>query len=114
MAGFKHRYLVIKINSKIESAILSNIKNILYRNIKTNFGDYILSLIDTLEVIESYESLGILILRCNLAIYKYLCYTIISTGTVNDKGVRMTIQNVSGILKKAKKRMLSEVKNDIK
>lgn len=112
MAGFKHRYLVIKISSKIESAVLSNIKNILYRNMKMNFGDFILSLIDTFEIVESYENLGIFILRCNLAIYKYLCYTIISTGSVNDKGVRMTIQNVSGILKKAKKELLSEVKKN--
>lgn len=109
MAGFKHRYLILKVDSKIESAVLSNIKNILYKNMKLNFGDHVLSLIDTFEVVESYENLGILILRCNLAIYKYLCYTIISIGKVNESEVKITIKNASGILKKAKKKLLLEI-----
>jgi RNase P/RNase MRP subunit POP5 len=112
MAGFKHRYLVIKVNSKIETAIASNIKNILLRNMKTNFGDFILSLIETFEIVENYENLSIIIIRCNLAIYKYLCHTIISIGKINDNNVRLTILNVSGILKKAKKKLLSSIKKE--
>lgn len=111
MAGFKHRYLIVKVNS---TAVLSNIRNILYKNMKSNFGDHVLSLIDTFEVIESYENLGVVILRCNLAVYKYLCHTIVSIGRIGDSDVRMTINNVSGILKKAKKKLLLEINKPMK
>ncbi len=112
MAGFKHRYLILRVvaNSESTKALISNIKNILYKSIKLNFGDSALSLIDTFEVVESYENLNILILRCNLAIYKYLSYCIVSMGKINEIGVRITIENVSGICRRAKMKFVEFIK----
>lgn len=114
MAGFKHRYIVIKIESKADAAIASNLRNLLYRSMKTNFGDFVLSAIDRFEVLESHENLGIVILRCNLGIYKYLCYTLISLGRFNDTNVRFSILVSSGILKKAKIKLLRIMECDSK
>ena len=112
MAGFKHRYLVLKVNSDYKVAL--GVKNVIYKSMKTNFGDFVLSLVDTFEVVESYEKLGLLILRCNLSIYKYLCYTIISMGKVSNSNIRVSIVNVSGILKKAKKKLILDFNKESK
>lgn len=115
MAGFKHRYIIVKIDSKcmrgkedtsMNATLAQGIKNIVYNSIKNNFGEYVLGMIDCFDVIERYEHLGIAIVRCNLSIYKYVCYTICSIGKVNETDVRFSILAVSGILRKAKKKML--------
>lgn len=112
MAGFKHRYIIVKIiskdleNKKIDSDITLGIKSFIYNSLKANFGENILGMVDYFEVVESYEALGIVLLRCNLSIYKYICYTICSTGKLKDKNVKFNILGVSGILKKAKLKIL--------
>jgi RNase P/RNase MRP subunit POP5 len=112
MAGFKHRYLIVKLEckmsngKKIDEGIITTFRTIIYNSIKSNFGEHALGMIDYFEVIERYETLGIVILRCNHAIYKYVCYTICSIGRVNETNVRFNILAVSGILRKAKKKML--------
>lgn len=111
MAGFKHRYIVVKIESKADAALASNLRNLLYKSMKTNFGDFVVSAIDRFEVLENHENLGVVILRCNLAIYKYLCYTLISLGRLNDVNVRFSILASSGILKKAKSKLLKIIEN---
>lgn len=115
MAGFKNRYLIVKIDSfKKRNLSKASIYNILYNNIKYNFGEYTLSLIDTFEVIESYENLEIVIIKCNLQIYKYLCYCLVTFGSIkdqsmqnlNDDKIKFSILLTSGILKKAKRKFL--------
>ncbi|ELA41909.1 uncharacterized protein VICG_01093 [Vittaforma corneae ATCC 50505] len=119
MAGFKHRYIVVKIDYRhtnrresthLDAALAQGIKNLLYNSIKTNFGEYVLGMIDCFEVVERYDCLGIVIIRCNLSIHKYVCYTICSMGKVSEAEVRFSILAVSGILRKAKKRLL-EIEN---
>lgn len=106
MVGVKHRYIVVKIESKAGAAIASNLRSLLHRHMKINFGDFVLSAIDRFEVLENHENLGIVILKCNLCIYKYLCYTLVSLGRFNDLNVRFSILASSGILRKAKSKLL--------
>lgn len=108
MAGFKHRYIVVKVESKADAPLVSNFKSNLLKNLKLQFGDVVLSLIDVLEIEESYENLGLLIIRCNLSVYKYITYTIVTTGKCNDLNVRFSIVDVGGILKKVKKRVVEK------
>lgn len=100
MAGFKHRYIIIQIEGPND--VSSLLKPTLLKNIKNDFGDLVLSLIDCFEIVEYHSALNIAILRCNLSIYKYLCYSIVSTGKISFSNARISILHVSGILKKAK------------
>ena len=109
MAGFKHRYIVLEIESNLNESFKSKLKDILYLNLKDNFGDLVLSKIDNFEISEFYENLQIAILKCNLEIYKYLCYTIVTIGKVNSLNVHFKIVAVSGIIKKAKVMLLKYI-----
>jgi len=111
MAGFKHRYIVVKIDSKANNAVASNLRSLLYKNIKHNFGDFVLSTIDCFEILETHENLGIVIIRCNLSFYKYLTYSIVSLGSFNDIKVRFSILATSGILRRAKIKLLKIIEN---
>lgn len=111
MAGFKHRYLIVKIEGLREKKLTKTyIYKVILNSLRHNFGEYALGLIDTLEVIETYENLEIVIIRCNLLIYKYLCYCLIITGSIKEstaeERVKFSILLTSGILKRAKKRFL--------
>lgn len=107
MAGFRHRYIIVKIQSEAcNEAVVDGLKSLLYTSLKTNFGDFVLGMIEVMEVIERYDALHVGIIRCNLAIYKYICHTICSIGKANDSRVKFSILAVSGILKKAKKKMI--------
>jgi RNase P/RNase MRP subunit POP5 len=111
MAGYKHRYLIIKVDAASEKCVPSSIKNAIIKNIKTDFGDVVLGLMDCLEVAEYHENLGIAVIKCNLAIYKYVCYTLVAMGKINKMSIRLQILFTSGILKKAKIAYLKEIKN---
>ena len=111
MAGFKHRYIIVKIDSKADHAVASNLKSLLHKSIKNNFGDLVLSAIDCIEILETHENLGIVVIRCNLAIYKYLTYSLISLGALNDTKVRFSILATSGILRRAKIKLLKIMEN---
>jgi len=106
MAGFKHRYLILEISPRRGHNALHTLKRLLERELCTGFGIYSLSLIDYLEVLEYHEALGMAIVRCNLEVYKYLCYTIVTLCKVNKMEIRIEIVAVSGILRRAKRRFL--------
>lgn len=103
MAGIKNRYLAVSHNSEFPA---TSIKNTLYSTLRIHFGELILSKIDVLEVLESYDALKIVIIRCNLDVYKYLCYVICTMGRIGETNVKLSIVEVSGILKKLKKKIV--------
>lgn len=111
MAGFKHRYLILKVRTASSQSFASTLRTILWNGIKEDFGDYVLSKIDYFEVCEYHDHLGIAIIRCNIDVYKYLCYVIVTQGCVHNMNIRMHILFVSGILKKAKKALLRYIKH---
>lgn len=106
----KHRYLIIKIESSEKSDISNTIINTIREGLKDNFGEYILSKIERMELCEYHEDLAIAIVRCNLEIYKYVCYLLVTIGKLNRINIRFTIISVSGILKKAKIQLLKYLK----
>lgn len=110
MAGIKNRYLAVSHNSEFST---TSIKNTLYSSLRLNFGEMILSKIDVLEILESYDTLKIIVIRCNLDIYKYLCHVICTMGRIGETNVKLSIVEVSGILKKLKKKILKKYSNDL-
>lgn len=108
MAGLKHRYLAVKLETKSTQFSCASIKNALYNSLKINFGEYVLSQIDCFDILESHENLGVVIIRCNLSIHKYLCHVICTLGRVGDANVKLSVITVSGILKKARKRLIAD------
>lgn len=107
MAGIKNRYLAVTYSSGFPT---TSIKNTLYNSLRINFGEVVLSKIDVFEMLESYDTLKIVILRCNLDVYKYLCHIICTMGRIGDSNVKLSIVEVSGILKKLKKKILKRAK----
>ncbi|KAI4292887.1 hypothetical protein PAPHI01_2161 [Pancytospora philotis] len=77
--------------------------------LRDDFGDYIMGKIDYFEVCEYYDALGVAIVRCNLDVYKYLCYVIVTKGQLGKLQVGMRILFTSGVLKKAKRAYLAHL-----
>lgn len=90
-------------DASIESALIPLLRS----SLKKNFGDYSLGLIDRLELCEYHPNLSIAIIKCNLEIYKQLCYVLVTTGSADRADVKFTVLSVSGILKKCKRKFLS-------
>lgn len=113
MVGLKHRYLIVQIKSETGRSFAPTIKTILLNSIKDDFGDYIMSKVDYFEICEYHEALGIVIIRCNLDIYKYLCYAIVTKGQIGKLPTSLRILYTSGILKKAKAKFLQQIGKEI-
>lgn len=110
MAGFKHRYLVLKLDGI--APVSEIISNFIQRRLRADFGEYALGLIDIFEVVEVHKRLGMALIRCNLQIYKYIAYVLITSAGKKEDGIRIQIMTVSGILKKARKKMLNIINHE--
>lgn len=110
MVVCKHRYLIVKIASQEKQNLSTVLINFLNENMRKNFGDFIISKLTKLELCEYHENMNVAIIKCNLEIYKYLAYTIV---TANLSNTRISIISVSGILKKAKIELLKKNKSKI-
>ncbi|KAM0680380.1 hypothetical protein GINT2_001438 [Glugoides intestinalis] len=106
MTCAKHRYLILKVYTKEKEICPITIKNSIYNSLKFNFGEYVLSMICCFEVIECYPNLAVLTIKCDLDLYKYICYCINTIGTINGTNTKLSVISTSGILRKAKKRLL--------
>lgn len=114
MVKIKNRYIAIRINSLEKDPKLKQIQNIIYTNLKECFGDIIMSKIEYLEICEIYEQHRKIILKCNLAIYKHICFVISTIGKAMDLNIRLETIFVSGILKKVKSALLRKFKEEAK
>lgn len=106
MTCAKHRYLILRVYTEEKDFCPITIKNSIYNSLKFNFGDYVLSMICCFDVIECYPNLAVITIKCDLDVYKYICHTISTIGTIKGTNVKLSIISTSGILRKAKKRLL--------
>ena len=112
MVVSKHRYLIVHLSGGTNEHSASALIQSLREQIQEDFGTYALSLIDKLDVCEYHQNLQVGILRCNLEIYKFLCFSLLTMGA--KKNLRIRLLSVSGILKKAKKEALRILKEEAK
>lgn len=90
-------------------SLASTLRSILWEKIGEGFGEYALGKVECLEVCEFHAALGIAVIRCNLGVFKHLCQVISESRAQGDLGLRLEIVSVSGILKKAKQRLLTYI-----
>ncbi|KAI5148331.1 ribonuclease P/MRP protein subunit POP5 [Enteropsectra breve] len=114
MSGFKHRYIVVKVRAEQEQSMESTLKTYILKEIKDMFGDYVLAMVDYLEILEYHKTLQLAIIRCNLSIYKYVCYAVIMNKKMSDAKLSCSILHVSGIMKKAKSKLIKELSQSSK
>lgn len=110
MVKIKNRYIAIEIKTEDHREFTSNIPELIKQSMKVCFGDIILSKIVNLEVCEHHRNLNTCILKCNLDVYKYICYILATQGSVNGLNTHFRIILVSGILKKLKMGLLKHYK----
>lgn len=106
MACYKHRYLVLEVDSDDPRVTASSLPGTLLDIIRKQHGDFGLSMVDCLEVVENYSAHRVLILKVNVDAYRIVRDIVINY----DIGKSIRCIAASGILKKAQKRLLEMAK----
>lgn len=92
----------------LESALISVIKS----RLVSDYGNCVLSMVGRLSVVEYLSNSRIAVIKCDAEVCKYVLSTMRGIGEVSGIECSMRILWVSGILKKAMKKVLRYVRMD--
>ncbi|KMV65426.1 hypothetical protein M970_090640 [Encephalitozoon cuniculi EcunIII-L] len=78
----------------------------------TDYGIHVLSMVGSLVVVEYLPHNQVAVVRCDAPACKYVLFTIATIGEVSDLKCSMSVLWVSGILKRAMRRILRYVEKE--
>ncbi|KAI5170519.1 hypothetical protein PAEPH01_1502 [Pancytospora epiphaga] len=109
MVGVKHRYVILELFGMKGGSTGSSLRSWLWERMRQRHGEWGLGRIDRLDVCEYYTAMSIAVVRCDLKTCGLLCKIIREDFPNGDLAPRMGVISVSGILKKAKGRLLKRL-----
>jgi RNase P/RNase MRP subunit POP5 len=117
MTVHKYRFIsfsyIIQDNRKID--LESSIVDIIKDKVNENYGENILYRLHNLSLLNHLKDNQIFVIRVDRDISKYVLFSLISSGRINDLKCSFSVEIVSGIYKKLLKRLYSklQLKEDI-
>jgi RNase P/RNase MRP subunit POP5 len=108
MVCIKTRYIVVSFafedgkRVSLETVLVPIIK----AKLEMNFGAYALSMVGRLSVAEYLPNNQMAIIKCDVAACKYILHSLVAIGELSGQKCSFRILWVSGILKKAMKKMV--------
>ncbi|KAL7346960.1 RNAse P component 2 [Encephalitozoon intestinalis] len=112
MIRVKARYIVIRLRHEGDQsrALGEMLGSIVKSKVGIDYGSYGASMVGNLVVVEYLPHSQIAVIRCDAPACKYVLFTIATIGEISGLKCSMSILWISGILKRAMRRILKYIK----
>lgn len=112
MVCVKTRYIVIRIRPEDDRKVSfeSSLVPIIKSRLKADYGNYVLSMVGRLSVVEYLPHCQMAVIKCDVEACKYILFTMTTIGEVPGMRCSISVLWISGILKKAMKKVLKYAK----
>ncbi|AFN83719.1 hypothetical protein EROM_091030 [Encephalitozoon romaleae SJ-2008] len=112
MVRVKSRYVVVKLRPEGNRSVPSMdvLGSIIKSKVEIDYGRHVLSMVGNLGVVEYLPHSQIAVIKCDAPACKHVLFTIATIGEISGFKCSMSVLWVSGILKRAMRKILKYVK----
>lgn len=116
MIRVKGRYVVVKLRFEEDRKVSlgESLAPVIKSRLAMDFGSHAVAMAGHLSVVEYLPHSQIAIVKCDAPACKYVLFTIATIGEVSNIKCSMSILWVSGVLKRAMRRILKHVESEKK
>ncbi|KAG5858786.1 Rpp14/Pop5-like protein [Encephalitozoon hellem] len=112
MVRVKSRYIVVKLLLEEGRGMpgMDVLGSVIKSRVEIDYGRHVLSMVGNLGIVEYLPHSQIVVIRCDAPVCKYVLFTITTIGEISGFKCSMSVLWVSGILKRAMRKILKYVR----